>query len=80
MAKQALTVNNFNLQQAINYHLERSNPVGAPEDDVAGIDYKHLKPNLSGNPSQNSIKSTFNFFLFCQNFQQRQHQQMQIYP
>lgn len=31
-AKQVLTVNNFNLEQAINYHLERSNP----EDDVAG--------------------------------------------
>lgn len=35
-AKQALTVNNFNLEQAINYHLERSNAIGAPEDDVAG--------------------------------------------
>lgn len=45
MAKQALTVNNFNLERAINYHLERSNSVGAPEDDVAGIDYKHLKTN-----------------------------------
>lgn len=36
-AKQALTVNNFNLEQAINYHLERSNSLGAPEDDVAGM-------------------------------------------
>lgn len=35
-AKQVLTVNNFNLEQAINSHLERSNLVGAPEDDVAG--------------------------------------------
>ncbi|XP_055309682.1 UBX domain-containing protein 7 isoform X2 [Sitodiplosis mosellana] len=34
-AKQALIVNNFNLEQAINYHLERSNAIGAPEDDVA---------------------------------------------
>ncbi|XP_031631535.1 UBX domain-containing protein 7-like [Contarinia nasturtii] len=34
-ARQALTVNNFNLEQAINYHLERSNAIGAPEDDVA---------------------------------------------
>lgn len=34
-AKQALTVNNFNLEQAINYHLERSNSIGSPEDDVA---------------------------------------------
>lgn len=35
-AKQALTANNFNLEQAINYHLERSHSIGAPEDDVAG--------------------------------------------
>lgn len=35
-ARQTLTVNNFNLEQAINYHLERSNAIGAPEDDVAG--------------------------------------------
>lgn len=36
-AKQALTVNNFNVEQALNYHLERMNGgVGAPEDDVAG--------------------------------------------
>lgn len=35
-AKQVLTVNNFNLEQAVNYHLERSNSIGAPEDDVAG--------------------------------------------
>lgn len=51
MAKQALTVNDFNLERALNYHLERSNPVGAPEDDVAGIDYKHLKTILSENSS-----------------------------
>lgn len=35
-AKEALTVNNFNLEQALNYHLERTNALGAPEDDVAG--------------------------------------------
>lgn len=35
-AKQALTLNNFNLEQAINYHLERSNSFSSPEDDVAG--------------------------------------------
>lgn len=36
-AKQALTVNNFNVEQALNYHLERVNgAIGAPEDDVAG--------------------------------------------
>lgn len=35
-AKQVLTVNNFNLEQAVNYHLERSNAISAPEDHVAG--------------------------------------------
>lgn len=35
-AKEVLTANNFNLEQAINYHLERSSSIGAPEDDVAG--------------------------------------------
>lgn len=69
MAKQALTVNNFNLERAINYHLERSNSVGAPEDDVAGIDYKHLKTNppswIIQKSIPNSTKSKFNFFLFC---------------
>lgn len=35
-AKQALTLNNFNLEQAVNWHLERSNSIGSPEDDVAG--------------------------------------------
>lgn len=41
-AKQALTVNNFNVEQALNYHLERANgSIGAPEDDVAGKKSKY---------------------------------------
>lgn len=47
-AKHALTANNFNLEQAINYHLERSNSVGAPEDDVAGKRDSHFLVSRKG--------------------------------
>lgn len=33
-AKQTLTANNFNLEQAINFHLERSNVLNIPDEDA----------------------------------------------
>lgn len=38
-AKQTLIANNYNLEQAINYHLERTNALNAPENDVAGKEH-----------------------------------------
>lgn len=64
-AKQILTLNNFNLEQAINSHLERSNSIGDPEDDVAGKRVNYYEINLQNKiyrVNYSNLCVTFTFF------------------